>query len=581
MYQLLSARTIKITSTGLLLLALLVNADSHNSRLLDEDAQDLDYEGKLALVRDIPLVPNRHNDLVPHLQHHLQKHPQRYKCLSCEPPDCANSALGTHFCQNAVQCWKSIVRDADGIERVSRGCTTDHEKIPWICNSNNLGQQKSRRETGSQFKVECCKGDYCNNGTFPELEPPVKIMEEPNSYLLKLCLAIFGPIIVLGSCAFAIIWYMKNAHQKRLFASRNKPDVETYFPNEEHNLLRVTSAGDSTLKEYLDHSMTSGSGSGLPLLIQRTIAKQVTLEGCIGKGRYGEVWRGVLLGENVAVKIFFSRDEQSWKRETEIYSTILLRHNNILEYIGSDMTSRNSCTQLWLITHYYPLGSLYDHLNRNALSHYEMITICSSIANGLVHLHTEIFGTEGKPAIAHRDLKSKNILVRENGSCVIADFGLAVTHTQVTGKIDIGDNPKVGTKRYMAPEVLDETINMECFEALRRTDIYAVSLIFWETCRRTISSGIAEEYKVPFYDIVSNDPSFEEMRKVVVTDNYRPPLPNRWSSDPLLNGMAKLMRECWHQNPSVRLPALRIKKTLQKLADADDTLKIKDGEVCV
>ena len=40
------------------------------------------------------------------------------------------------------------------------------------------------------------------------------------------------------------------------------------------------------------------------------------------------------------------------------------RHENILGYIGSDCTSRNSCTQLWLVTHYHPLGSLYDHLNR-------------------------------------------------------------------------------------------------------------------------------------------------------------------------------------------------------------------------
>lgn len=77
-----------------------------------------------------------------------------------------------------------------------------------------------------------------------------------------------------------------------------------------------------------------------------------------------------------------------------IISTVLLRHENILGFIGSDMTSRNSCTQLWLLTHYYPHGSLFDHLNRNALSHRDMILICLSIANGLVHLHTEIFGTE-------------------------------------------------------------------------------------------------------------------------------------------------------------------------------------------
>lgn len=201
--------------------------------------------------------------------------------------------------------------------------------------------------------------------------------------------------------------------------------------------------------------MTSGSGGGLPLLIQRTLSKQVTLQNCIGKGRYGGVWRGILHGEQVAVKIFSSRDEESWKRETEIYSTTLLRHENILGYIGSDMTSHNSSTQLWVLTHYYPQGSLYDHLHRKDLTHHDMALICSSIANGLVHLHTEIFGTEGKPAIAHRDLKSKNILVRENATCVIADFGLAVME-RPNAQLDLGTNLRVGTKRYMSPEILNQ-----------------------------------------------------------------------------------------------------------------------------
>lgn len=76
------------------------------------------------------------------------------------------------------------------------------------------------------------------------------------------------------------------------------------------------------------------------------------------------------------------------------YSTVLLRHENILGYIGSDMTSRNSCTQLWLITHYHALGSLYDHLNRTSLTHHQMMKLCISMINGIVHLHTEIFGTQ-------------------------------------------------------------------------------------------------------------------------------------------------------------------------------------------
>lgn len=45
--------------------------------------------------------------------------------------------------------------------------------------------------------------------------------------------------------------------------------------------------------------------------------------------------------------------------------------------------------------------------------------------------------------------------------------------------------------------------------------------------------GIVEEYKPPFYDQVPNDPSFEDMRKVVCVEQQRPFIPNRWFSDPV------------------------------------------------
>lgn len=72
---------------------------------------------------------------------------------------------------------------------------------------------------------------------------------------------------------------------------------------------------------------------------------------------------------------------------------------------------------------------------------------------------------------------------------------------------------------------------MDNFDAFKRVDIYALGLVFWEMCRRTVSNGIAEDYKPPFYDVVPSDPSFEDMRKVVCVDQQRPYLPNRWTSD--------------------------------------------------
>ena len=41
--------------------------------------------------------------------------------------------------------------------------------------------------------------------------------------------------------------------------------------------------------------------------------------------RFGEVWLGHWNGDNVAVKIFSTRDEESWHRETEVYQTVMLR----------------------------------------------------------------------------------------------------------------------------------------------------------------------------------------------------------------------------------------------------------------
>lgn len=62
-------------------------------------------------------------------------------------------------------------------------------------------------------------------------------------------------------------------------------------------------------------------------------------------------------------------------------------------------------------------------------------------------------------------------------------------HFQDTNELDVGNNPKVGTKRYMAPEVLDDTIQMDCFESYKRVDIWALGLVLWEIARRTVSNG--------------------------------------------------------------------------------------------
>jgi serine/threonine protein kinase len=65
-------------------------------------------------------------------------------------------------------------------------------------------------------------------------------------------------------------------------------------------------------------------------------ADQITLEEKIGAGGYGLVYRGKWREDEIAVKIFLSSAEPSWLRETDLYQTHCLNHDNILRYIASD-----------------------------------------------------------------------------------------------------------------------------------------------------------------------------------------------------------------------------------------------------
>ncbi|XP_041937015.1 bone morphogenetic protein receptor, type IBb [Alosa pseudoharengus] len=425
-----------------------------------------------------------------------------------------------------------------------------------------VGSEFQCRDTGnSRLRriLECCTDqDFCNRDLHPTL-PPLNTSGYVDSsvHYMALLISITACCFVLGLILLICYCRYKRQESRPRYSIGLEQD-DTFIP-----------PGDS-LRELIEQSQSSGSGSGLPLLVQRTIAKQIQMVKQIGKGRYGEVWMGRWRGERVAVKVFFTTEEASWFRETEIYQTVLMRHENILGFIAADIKGTGSWTQLYLITDYHENGSLYDYLKSTTLDTKALLRLAYSSVSGLCHLHTEIFGTQGKPAIAHRDLKSKNILVKKNGTCCIADLGLAVKFISDTNEVDIPPNTRVGTKRYMAPEVLDESLNRNHFQSYIMADMYSFGLILWEMVRRCVSGGIVEEYQLPYHDLVPGDPSYEDMRQVVCIKRQRPSFANRWSSDECLRQMGKLMMESWAHNPASRLTALRVKKTLAKMSESQD-----------
>ncbi|XP_069589069.1 activin receptor type-1C isoform X2 [Ranitomeya imitator] len=461
-------------------------------------------------------------------------------CLMCESTN--------YTCQTEGACWTSVML-TNGREEVIKSCISLLElKAQVYCHSSN-----------NITRTECCHSDFCNNRT---LRLPAVSSSPSHFGHVELWVMVTIPICVLAIAIMLTVYTC----QRRYGAYKRTRRQCIEEPLTECNL----DPDGKCLKDLIYDMSTSGSGSGLPLLVQRTIARTVIIQEVVGKGRFGEVWRGKWCGEDVAVKIFSSRDERSWFREAEIYQTVMLRHENILGFIAADNKDNGTWTQLWLVSEYHDQGSLYDFLNRSTVTIGGMMKLALSVVSGLAHLHMEIVGTRGKPAIAHRDLKSKNILVKKNETCAIADLGLAVKHDSITNTIDIPQNPRVGTKRYMAPELLDDSISMQHFESFKCADIYSLGLVYWEIARRCSVGGVVDEYQLPYYDMVPSDPSLEDMRKVVCDQKLRPNIPNQWQSFEALRVMGRIMRECWYANGKARLTALRIKKTLSQLCVEED-----------
>ncbi|KAK0067232.1 activin receptor type-1 [Biomphalaria pfeifferi] len=464
---------------------------------------------------------------------------QEFTCV-CDPPDCG-PANNDKFCRTPGKCFVHKQK-VNGDYLIVRNCFGSVEHSNLNCYSN---------VESSSFK--CCQGHYCNKELTVDPMPATVVENDDMSFVLKLVIG--GSAVFLACVVFFLLvifvrhfWYKHRA--------------ESLLANAEARLLEddcMYKGGQDGLKQ---DQWSTGSGSGQPILVRRTVGKQVTLFEKIGKGRFGEVWRGKWLDEDVAVKTFSSIDETSWNHETEIYNTGMLRHENILGYYASDTVGILSCTQNWLIVHYHHNGSLYDYLQRSDIDMEEMLTLAHSAAAGLAHLHNEIkegTGKHEKPAIAHRDIKSKNILVKDNGQCCLGDLGHAVRNDKMDTDVDL-TKLRVGTKRYMAPEVLTETLNPAYFESFKSADVYSFGLVLWEIARR--ARPFAEEYRVPYWDVVPADPGFEDMIRVVAEEQQRPPIPNKWSKEPLMCEMTKIICECWAQNPRSRLTILRVKKNL-------------------
>ena len=150
-------------------------------------------------------------------------------------------------------------------------------------------------------------------------------------------------------------------------------------------------------------------------------------------------------------------DAERFQREYEIISSIA--HRAIAEIYDFGALPDHQ----YLAMEYIPCGDLRDRL-RNPMSIDESLYYLRTIAEALRVIH--VFG------ILHRDLKPANVMLREDNSPVLIDFGLARRSAEDAGTTAAGQ--VLGSPYYISPE------QSQGHRVDARTDLYSLGVMFYE-----------------------------------------------------------------------------------------------------
>ncbi|XP_022022761.1 putative receptor-like protein kinase At5g39000 [Helianthus annuus] len=209
----------------------------------------------------------------------------------------------------------------------------------------------------------------------------------------------------------------------------------------------------------------------IPLEVIQSATGNFSADSCIGRGGFGKVYKGQLVHSRGEIMVALKRlDPAFGQGNTEFWKEIMMlsfyKHENIISLLGYC----DDHGEKIIVYEYASKKSLEAYLASNNLNWVQRLKICVGAARGLAYLHNP---TENHLRIVHRDIKSSNILLDDNWSAKISDFGLskfAPANNQFTFLV----TDPAGTPGYIDPMYYETGL------LTKESDVYSFGVVLFE-----------------------------------------------------------------------------------------------------